>query len=403
MKRNVNITRIFEENYLAPPQYTILCNKGGARSSKSYSIGQLFVKKLTTGHNRKILVTRKTMPALRNTAMKIILTLLHDYGYYSYCKHNKSNHTIEFGSNWLLFCSIDKPSKIRSTEFNDIWMEEANEFNYEDYMTLSLRLSAAEQEGPNRMYLSYNPSISCWINEKIISLPETKLIHSTYKDNPYLPMAYVKKLLSMKETDPNYYKVYALGEDGDVEGVIFLPFIDYFKDPNYDDVVYGLDFGYNHPTALLRVGFYDNSCYLKEHIYQTKLTTADLLELLPRYISDRSSEIYADAAEPDRIEEIKRAGYNIHPAKKSVLDGINCVKACNPIYCHYASLNLKKERALYMWKSDKDGNYSQDTPIKYNDHLIDALRYAIYSYKIKQGYTIGEAYTAHGTMSNQDF
>jgi len=402
MQQKVDITRIFEENRNAPNNKTILCNKGGARSSKSYSLAQIFIQELTSGKNKKLLVTRKTMPALRTTAMKTILTLLHQYGYYGFCKHNKSNGTIEFGSNWLLFCSIDKPSKIRSTEFNYIWLEEANEFFYDDFMTLRLRLSAEEQGGPNRMYLSYNPSTFCWINEKVLCLPETKLIHSTYADNPYLPAAYVQKLLSMKETDPNYYRVYALGEDGDVEGLIYRPYIDYDVDPYYDDVIYGLDFGFNNPTALLRVGWRDGSAYLKEHIYKTKLTTLDLIELLPRYIKSRTAEIYADSAEPDRIEEIRRAGYNIKPSNKNVSNGIGRVRACYPMYCHYASLNLKRERSMYMWKSDVNGNYL-DTPVKFNDHLMDGKRYAIYTYLKRQGYAEGEAFAAGGSTSRQDF
>lgn len=400
--QKVSVTRIFSENYEAPARYEILCNKGGARSSKSYSLAQLFIKELTSGSNKKLLVTRKTMPALRTTAMKVILALLQEYGYYDFCNHDKSNNTIEYGTNWLLFCSIDKPSKIRSTEFNHIWMEEANEFTYDDYITLRLRMSAISNKGPNRIYLSYNPSTFCWINEKVLNKPETLLIHSTYKDNPYLPKSYVRMLLAMKDSDPNYYKVYALGEDGDPEGIIFQPFKDYQKDPNYDEVIYGLDFGFNNPSALARVGFYDDEPYLKELLYQSKLITSELIEKMNYLIPDKTANIYADAAEPDRIEEIKQAGFNIYPAQKSVIDGINRVKSYHPIYCYYGSLNLKKERSMYMWKCDKDGNYI-DAPVKFKDHLMDGIRYAIYTHTEGRGYSKSEAYTGHGSMYEQDF
>lgn len=209
-------------------------------------------------------------------------------------------------------------------------------------------------------------------------------------------------LLDMKDSDPNYYKVYALGEDGDPEGIIFQPYKDYQKDPIYDEVIYGMDFGFNNPSALVRVGFYDDEPYLKELLYQSKLITSELIDKMEYLIPDKTANIYADAAAPDKIEEIKQAGFNIYPAQKSVIDGINRVKSYHPIYCHYASLNLKKERSMYMWKCDKDGNYI-DVPVKFKDHLMDGKRYAIYTHTEKRGYSKSEAYTGRGEMSEQDF
>jgi phage terminase large subunit len=48
-----------------------------------------------------------------------------------------------------------------------------------------------------------------------------KIIHTTYLDNPHLPQAYVDALLQMKKTNLVYYKIYALGEFGSLDKLVF--------------------------------------------------------------------------------------------------------------------------------------------------------------------------------------
>ncbi len=95
------------------------------------------------------------------------------------------------------------------------------------------------------------------------------------------------------------------------------------------EVVYGLDFGYSVPTALIKVGFKENQTFAHEMLYETKLTTNDLIERLKGLDIKRSDEIFCDAAEPKTIEELIRAGFNAKPAEKgpdSVRNGIDILK-----------------------------------------------------------------------------
>ena len=118
--RQILVTKVFTQLYNA--NKTVVVCRGGARSSKSYSIAQLLVQKLTSERNKKILVSRKTMPSLKITAMRDILTLLKDYGYYSYCDHNKTDSTLTYRptGSFIYFCSVDDPEKIKSTGWNYI-------------------------------------------------------------------------------------------------------------------------------------------------------------------------------------------------------------------------------------------------------------------------------------------
>jgi phage terminase large subunit len=147
----------------------VIVHVGGAGSSKSHSIAQLIISKLVSEENKVFGVCRKTFPALRMTAMGLILDLLKEYGIYKESNHNKTANTYRVGSNVIYFFSVDEVDKIKSTNFSYIWMEEANEFTYEDFVVLKLRLRAPLKEGElNQMYLSLNPSDATgWIPERL--------------------------------------------------------------------------------------------------------------------------------------------------------------------------------------------------------------------------------------------
>ena len=90
-----------------------------------------------------------------------------------------------------------------------------------------------------------------------------------------------------------------------------------------------------------------------------------------------TSVIKCDCADPERIEEIRRAGFNAEPCMKganSVKNGIDKIKQ-HSLYITKRSVDVLKEIKSYKWKEDKDGRVL-DEPLKFNDHAMDALRYA---------------------------
>ena len=145
--------------------------------------------------------------------------------------------------------------------------------------------------------------------------------------------------------------------------------------------VFGLDFGFNHPTALVRITRCGEDTYVKEEIYSSGLTEKDLLDRMAKIPDLRNHTIYADSARPDIIESIRRAGYRCQPAEKSVKDGINEIKA-SKILVHEESVNIMNEYNKYSWKMD--GERVLDEVVKLNDDAMDAIRYAVYTSKKKE-------------------
>ena len=377
--RNVQVTNIFKKNYSATTSTVI--NRGGARSSKSYSIAQYLIYKLTNEPNCKILISRKTMPALKITAYKLIIDLLKDYDYYKFCDHNKTDNMLVYRPNnaFVLFSSIDNPEKIKSTEWNYIWMEEGNEFTYNDYMVLKLRLSAAT-EAVNQLIISLNPvDAFTWIKTEVVDKDTdcTEII-SNYKDNPFLSQQYVDMLLSTK--DPYYREVYIDGEWGVLENLIFSHWQEVSELPAAEKTIYGCDFGYTDPTAIVECRFTATGVYVKELLYRSNMTNDNLIEWIKHNLNT-NAVLYADSAEPQRIVELRRADINVRPAKKgpdSVRKSIDTIRA-QQLFVSSASVNLIKELRSYKWQEDKNNN-PKSAPADGFDHLVDAMRYAIYSY-----------------------
>ena len=376
----IEASSLFEKNYQAKAKTIV--NVGGARSGKSYALAQLLLTKGLTFNGCNIGITRKTLPALKMTAYRLFIDMLKKHGLYKADNHNKTEHFYMLDKTRVQFFSLDDPEKIKSSEFNYIWIEEATEFSYKDYITLLTRLSAPNPYDKNHLYLTLNPSdCNSWINTKLLPSLDCQIIKSNYKDNPFLDKSYIKTLVGLKEMDEASYKIFALGEWAQKKETIYnnYSFIDSVSE-DCQNVIWGLDFGFNNPSALVRIQILDKGLEVEEKLYQTGLTTSQLksaiLEIIPE--KERHQEIYADAAEPDRIKELYDAGLNIYPANKTVNVGILKVKS-KPLFITKNSVNLIKEIQSYSWKTDLNGNVLEE-PVKFNDHALDALRYAVHSY-----------------------
>jgi phage terminase large subunit len=275
------------------------------------------------------------------------------------------------GSTLIEFFSIDDAQKRRGTKRDILFVNEANEISYEDFFQLNIRTTQT-------VYLDFNPSEQFWYNDKIQNRDDVTIIHSTYKDNPYLNQDQVNEIERLQFTDKQYYQIYALGEfAGAIDLVFSYTPVDDIPTTNAKLVALGMDFGFtNDPTTLVEIWKQTSDLYLNELMYDKGLTNQDIGDTMKQYGVDRYTEIIADSAEPKSIEEIRRMGYNIKPATKgpdSILNGIDILKR-HRIYVTKQSTNIIKELNGYKWITDKDGN-KLNKPIDMFNHALDAVRY----------------------------
>lgn len=376
---NDTFLKIIESN----PQAHRFLFYGGAGSGKSVFIAMFICLKLLFGKNERILVIRKWLPALKISAYPLILEILEDWGVLGRCHLNKSDLTLSCGTNRIYFSGLDNPEKIKSAEFTYIWLEEATDFTLDDSMQLNLRLGRSKRNAYAKIIYSFNPIDQFhWLVQEVMNNPDERTIihHSTYLDNyDNLSQEFIDRVEGLIKTDENYYRVYAKGLPGVLKNIIYTNYVIENYPFSYKPDGYGLDFGFSAPMAFLEVKFKDEEPYCKELLYQTGMTTRDLLAWMKAHEIDKKIPIYADSAEPDRIEEIKGAGYNIHPAKKDVVAGIDRVKSYK-LHIHSRSSNLISEIQTYKFRETKDGQVLEE-PLPFKDHLMDSLRYMIYTSK----------------------
>lgn len=380
----IRATKVFEKNYKALEDNSIrfLINQGGSRSSKTYSLCQLLIVWCLANPNKVVSIVRKTFPALRATVMRDFFEVLKDLDLYEKSNHNMSENIYRFANGSIVeFFSVDDEQKIRGRKRDIGWCNEANELWFEDFQQLNMRTES-------KLIFDYNPSESAsWLYE----LPENEsvLIKSTYKDNPFLPESIKRQIEDLQRTDEALYQIYALGEKAISKLNIYSnwTFVKH-REPRFTNFVYGLDFGYNHPTALVKVYYCDKDIYIEPIIYESYLTTTQLIERFEQLNVDKHADILADYSRPEIIAELQTAGYNVNNANKVVKKGIDNVKTFGVFAEDYPP--LKKEYDNYKWK--KVGDIITDEPVKLFDDAMDAIRYA--TTFIREMYYSDDAYMA---------
>ena len=366
----IQATAVFQKNWEAKTRFVV--NIGGSRSTKTYSILQLLiVKALESTEPLVISIVRKSLPSLRISVMRDFLDILKQLDLYNSEKHNKTENTYLLNNTLIEFFSIDDAQKRRGTKRDILFVNEVNELSWEDFFQLNIRTT-------QQVFMDFNPSETFWYNDQIQNRDDVTIIHSTYKDNPYLNEEQVNEIERLQFTDKQYYQIYALGEfAGHVDLIYTYIPVDDIPTFGAKLVALGLDWGYsNDPTALLEVWIWNDALYFNELLYERSLTNQDIINKLNELGVDRYVEIIADSAEPKSIEEIRRAGFNIKPATKgpdSVLNGIDILKR-HRIHVTKQSTNIIKEINGYKWVTDKDGN-KLNKPIDMFNHALDAARY----------------------------
>lgn len=366
-------------------RYLVL--SGGRGSGKSeFAVRKLFYRCQNEGRHR-FLILRKVRARCRESVVKIFKTFLHEQGVPF--DENKTELTIKFGSNELLFEGLDDPEKLKSIKgVTGIWMEEATGYTERDFIDVDMVL---REPGPlyHQIILTFNPdeAQAPWLKKTFFDQvnPDATVDTSTVEDNPSpeVRRQYLKVLEALKEKDENLYKIYRLGKWGAIKGRIF-PDWDVVPKPTdirFDNIFYGGDFGYSvDPAAVVRIYRRSNEYWLEEVIYQTELTNPQLAREAIRAGMEKASENYWDAAEPKSIKELQDAGIDARPALKgpdSVRAGIDFMRDCK-IHIIAGSENIIKENQTYKWKEGRNGEY-MNVPVDYNNHAMDAIRYGIYT------------------------
>jgi len=348
---------------------------GGAGSGKSYTVAQKLVYRCVQNKRERILVIRNVYRTCRESTFRLLIEVASAFGVE--VTANRSDLSITFPNGaQIIHAGLDDPEKLKSIAgITSVWIEEASEVKEDAFRQVDLRLRG-DVPTYKQVTLTLNPTDSrLWVRRWLDENPDIFVLRTTWRDNAFLDKQYIDVLKSLPE---DLRAIYERGEWGEaLKGVIFPNWKTYNE--NREPDFYGIDFGYNSPSAVVAVTVTDPDVYVREVIYQSGLTNSDLIAELKKAVSNKNLPIYCDAAEPDRIEELIREGLQAYKADKSVKDGIDFVKRYN-VNVHAGSQNLQNELREYRWDEDRKSGELKDVPLKRHDHAVDAMRYAIYTH-----------------------
>ena len=383
-RRSFKFLKFMEENYDKPTWILY----GGSGGGKSHSVVDHLVVVCASVPNLSIMVTRKTRPALKATTWRMFLQALDNYALLQGRDYevNRTDLEIKFKNETIVrFTSIDDPQKIKSSSVNVVYIEEVTEFTKEDYFFIQNAIRRPMEGGyPNRLIATFNPvDINHWVWQQIVlrrDVAKCALLHSTYKDNPFLPPEYCRMLEAQSEIDENFYRVYTLGEPGVLENSIYTNYqIASFPAIHWTQAgAIGVDFGYTAPAAVVEVYLQGDVLYAREHVYESHLTNSELIDKVKELGNLSRLPIYCDSAEPDRIEEFARAGLSVQPSNKNIKLGIDFCKR-KQIVIDPNSTHLIEEIRSYQYRKDRNGTILEE-PSKVRDHALDAFRYAAFTH-----------------------
>lgn len=370
----INTTPVFQKNLAAYQQgFPIICNEGGSRSSKSFSIVQLLCGLARNTAGLRISIVSHSLPHIKRGAYRDFKLIMQQTGWWKEDSWRATDFVYTFpNGSYIELFGLEDEGKARGPGRDILFVNEANLINKTLFDQLAMRTTG-------QIFLDWNPAdFNSWVYD-IADDPRNKRIHSTYKDNIHnLTRQQIEYIERYKDLPDDFmWKVYGLGERGAAKELIYTSWKYYHDDPPAGDTFYGLDFGYTNPTALVAVTHYEGANYARELLYRSSMTVPELIAQLKAIIGT-AAPIYADCAEPKTIEEIYRAGFNIIPSDKDVWAGIVGVKSY-PLLVHHKSSNLVAELQSYKWKKDKNDNVLEE-PVKAADHLCDALRYAVFTH-----------------------
>ena len=399
MNINIQANPCFKEVDRSTKRYIVM--KGSAGSGKSVDTATNYILRLLTEPGRNLICVRKSDITNRDsTYAELTGAIYRMFGDKAdaYWKIKQSPLMIECraNGNQIIFRGVNdekQREKLKSITFQkgkltDVWIEEATEITQADFEIIDDRLRGELPDGQfYQIRMTFNPvNKNHWIKKVFFDIHDDNVLthHSTYLNNRFIDEAYKSRMERRKKVDPEGYRIYGLGEWGEIGGLILHNWEVAEISQNladYDDIAIGQDFGFNHANAILLLGIKDDNIYILDEIYLFEKDTSEVIQEAIRHAIPTKKQMWCDSAEPDRIKEWSKAGFRAKGVDKggskgSVNAQIDWLKQ-RQIFVHPCCINTIKEMQQWKWKKDeKTGEYF-DSPVPVMDDAMAALRYGV--------------------------
>lgn len=394
-KIQIQSNKAFSEVHRSKKRYIAL--KGSAGSGKSVDTAQQYLIRLLKDKGRNLVCIRKSDVTNRDSTYAELTGAIYRLGLDKYFECRLSPLQIRcINGNMIIFRGVNdekQREKLKSITFQkgkltDVWIEEATELTQSDFEIIDDRLRGNLPSGQfYQIKMTFNPvNKNHWIKKQFFDRQDenTLTCHSSYLDNRFIDDAYKARMQRRKEVDPDGYRIYGLGDWGEIGGLVLKNWevADISQNANdYDDVAIGQDFGFNHANAVLQLAIKDDDIYILKEIYVYEKDTSEIIDIADTM--DLVGKMWCDSAEPDRIKTWKKAGYKAEGVTKEKTTGqkyqatqIDWLKR-RKIYIHPSCVNTMREIEQWKWKRDEQSGKYLDEPVPFFDDAMAALRYGV--------------------------
>lgn len=285
--------------------------------------------------------------------------------------------------------STDNPYGMEGITTNWWWYDEGGMGSINAWIVLRGRVSMTGGQGlitttAYNMLWFYTDFYQKWLNK---TDPQLSFYSWRSIDNPFFSKEFYESERARLRPE-EFARMYE-GKFSKMTGLVWDLPAEQIIDPKdfgtKGERIIGVDWGYENPAAISVWYFYDKSWYKTDEWKQSHRTTAEIIQVLKNKLSEHhATAIYPDPAEPDRIEECRRANLPMMETNKDIKGGISMIQQLIREKRIFIFNNCKEtidEWSMYHYEEPQEDKESKDVPMKFNDHLCDADRYCIFSYQ----------------------
>lgn len=349
--------------------------QGGTSAGKTYDILLDELNEAIMQNGILTTIMSDTMPNLRHGAMRDFLKICHETNVWDVAEWNSTYSTLTLPNRSIIeFYSADSEDALGARR-DRLFINEANRITKDAFDQLEVR---TEQ----KITLDFNPVNQFWAHD-LLTRPDVDFVKLNYLDNEALSQNIINALeLRKGDGTSNWWRVYGLGEIGSLEGNVYEGWIPVDEIPQSAVLKrYGVDFGFsNDPTAVVAVyEDEDESLYLKTELCDIKILTPVLIEKLKKL---PDGLFVCDNARPEIIAEMQANGLRAIGSNKTAGEKMNGkrynIELVMRRKIHYlrTDTELEREYLTYAWRKKRTGEII-DEPQDGNDHIMDALAYAV--------------------------
>lgn len=364
----------------------------------------------------RALICRKTRHSITQTAMVTFeQKVLGDGWLDGYVHFNTTDQQYEYTNGSIIGVGgLDKSSKIMSSEYDMVYVQEATELLEDDWETITTRLRNGKTPYQQLM-ADCNPGAPTHWLKKRCDRGATLMLHSRHEDNPSVTPAYMATLDALTGVRKKRLRD---GKWAAAEGMVYdewdsaihivtraqLQERRIFDGDSVNRqvirrIVAGVDWGYKNPGVIEVYGLDgDGRKYLFREVYQTRKLIGWWVEKAKSLHQEFDIEqFFCDPSEPAYIQNFNNAGLSAIGAKNDITPGLDAMKAALSVQpdgrpgffvYEYAlqerdSLRdadnqpvcFENEINEYVYPADAAGKPVKEVPVKHNDHAMDASRY----------------------------